>query len=501
MLTSKESYFINKLNVIIVLLFFVIVIYNIYCRFQNETNITEISNNKQTLQLIIPSQKCRPTLYFSSDYRNYSYSNKIKKINLKDKNYFVTFYEKYYHYNRYYKILENFGLIRSKNKYGKNNIFFCEMSKNPYPLKKKNDYDLDKYQKTFSYFNSRYLFQKNRLYQCYLVMKNLFGEEFNYMPETFIFPEDKELIYEKFKNYSLNLKDLWLIKPPNKDSGKGIFFFKTLRNITFKEFVLTNYIYNLNLIKGRKYDLRLYALISGLKPLRIYFWTEGYVRISTKKYSLNENLLNNKFIHITNINVNKLSKNYIKPNTSTDENAHLWNILMLEKYLKKNNIKWNNIREKIKDIIIKSIISVYKNLTQEIDEKNVSDQSFYNLLGYDILITDELIPKLVEINAFPNMKINNNLEISDKTNLFIDTLNLIGITPYYRKTEESLNKHIYFKNEVDDNINNALCELERPRGNYELIFPIKDNINKYNKFFIYNSEENKIFWNKILSHI
>lgn len=122
-------------------------------------------------------------------------------------------------------------------------------------------------------------------------------------------------------------------------------------------------------------------------------------------------------------------------------------------------------------------------------------------MGYDILITDELIPKLVEINAFPNMKINNNLEISDKTNLFIDTLNLIGITPYYRKTEESLNKHIYFKNEVDDNINNALCELERPRGNYELIFPIKDNINKYNKFFIYNSEENKIFWNKILSHI
>ena len=96
----------------------------------------------------------------------------------------------------------------------------------------------------------------------------------------------------------------------------------------------------------------MYALISGLKPLRIYFWKEGYVRISTKKYTLNENLLNNKFVHITNINVNKLSKNYIKPNTSMDENAHLWNILMLKKYLKKKNIKWSNIREKIKDIII-----------------------------------------------------------------------------------------------------------------------------------------------------
>ena len=118
-------------------------------------------------------------------------------------------------------------------------------------------------------------------------------------------------------------------------------------------------------------------------------------------------------------------------------------------------------------------------------------------MGYDILITDELIPKLVEINAFPNMKINNNLEISDKTNLFIDTLNLIGISPYHRNTKEPLNKHIYFKNEVDDNINNALCELERPKGDYELIFPKKGNINKYKKFFFYNTEENLILWDKI----
>ena len=87
------------------------------------------------------------------------------------------------------------------------------------------------------------------------------------------------------------------------------------------------------------------------------------------------------------------------------------------------------------------------------------------------------------------MIIYNNLEKKDKINLFIDTLNLVGIIPYSKKSEEPLNKKFNFKTEIDDNLNNAFCELQRPRGDYELIFPKRENINKYKKFFIYNSEK------------
>ena len=37
----------------------------------------------------------------------------------------------------------------------------------------------------------------------------------------------------------------------------------------------------------------------------------------------------------------------------------------------------------------------------------------------------------------------------------------------------------------------ALCELERPRGDYELIFTTRKNIQKYKKFFGNTFEENK----------
>ena len=148
---------------------------------------------------------------------------------------------------------------------------------------------------------------------------------------------------------------------------------------------------------------------------------------------------------------------------------------------------------------IKSIISVYRNLTKENERMNISDSSFYYLLGIDILITEQFKPILIEMNANPLMKINNNLEKENKTNLFIDTLNLVGIVPYSRKSKEPLNKKYQFMREIDYNINNACCELERPRGDYELIFPKKENVNQYKKYFIYNTEENEIFWKLINS--
>lgn len=134
------------------------------------------------------------------------------------------------------------------------------------------------------------------------------------------------------------------------------------------------------------------------------------------------------------------------------------------------------------------------------DKEKLDDKNFYNLLGFDILMTNNFNPILLEVNFSPCMFIYNNLERPIKKSLFIDTLNIIGISPYSRKTNKPLNKHPKNNNNKYTNINNALCELSRPRGSYELIFPLKANINKYKKYFINISEENNEFWNKILDN-
>ena len=77
----------------------------------------------------------------------------------------------------------------------------------------------------------------------------------------------------------------------------------------------------------------------------------------------------------------------------------------------------------------------------------------------------------------------------------MDTFNMLGITPYSHKK-------FYKEKEIslDDVINNAFCELSKDRGNYELLFPKEENINRYLKYFLSAVEENNIFWNKILDN-
>ena len=294
------KYYYNKFYFLLVLLFNIILFNN------NQKNEVMTDNpelkyyNNQTLHLFKSTEKCTLTLFFFSGYRKYNNSLKIEKINLREKNDFITFYGSDSDFKDYYGRLQTNGLIKSNYKYEKNNLFMYKMNYNSFNVKKYYIHNLDKYQKVYKYINGYYTFSKKILHLFYTKMKELFYYDYNYMPETYVYPEQNILIHNKFKNYKIDLKDLWLVKPSNKCSGQGIIILNSLDDISLKEYVLTKYITNVNLINGKKYDLRLYVLISGLKPLRIYFYKEGFARIAAEKYNLEERSIKNKFVHFTN---------------------------------------------------------------------------------------------------------------------------------------------------------------------------------------------------------
>jgi hypothetical protein len=240
-------------------------------------------------------------------------------------------------------------------------------------------------------------------------MKKSFNEDYNYMVDTYNYPIDKDIIEKKFGNYSLDINDLWLVKTKNQCGGNGIKFLETLKKIDMTEFLISKYIPNLDLINKKKYDLRLFILISGLRPLRIYFYQEGIVRIATKNYSINYKDIHNKFMYLTNYNVNSKSKNFVVPNETNIEEANIWNLQIYSDHLKRKNVDYNSIMTKIEDIIIKSTISVYQNLTLELSQNNLDDINFYDILGYDIIIKDNYEPILLEINKSPEKTFHSHL--------------------------------------------------------------------------------------------
>ena len=95
--------------------------------------------------------------------------------------------------------------------------------------------------------------------------------------------------------------------------GKGIFLTRNIEDVlNGHKYVVQRYIKNPFLIDGLKFDLRIYVLIAGTDPLRLYIFEEGLTRFATEKYQPpNDSNLNKNFVHLTNYSLNKANPNYI----------------------------------------------------------------------------------------------------------------------------------------------------------------------------------------------
>ena len=90
--------------------------------------------------------------------------------------------------------------------------------------------------------------------------------------------------------------------------------------------------------------------------------------------------------------------------------------------------------------------------------------------------------------------------INIKEKIFIDTLNIVGITPFsHDETAESLDEIYKYEDPIEETIDFAFCELTRPKGNFDLIFPLKTNIEKYRKLIRKKCVENENFFYLLIS--
>lgn len=499
----------NELHIIYKVILFLFFIFVLLFKSNNtlfQTKIEvipEISEYKnQTLKLFIPSNKyCYlfpKTIFFHSKFRNDNETNNIQietiNLNENNKSYFATYImETRRNFYNYYELLNNNGLIRSIHEGHSHNLFINALTMRNFH-RFKDIAIINKFQKKYSFLNTVEFYHKDILYKNYIAMKKIFNDDYNYMSETYCYPEDQNQIYIKFNNYSLDINNLWLVKPVARSVGAGIHFFTSLKEEmnNGRLFLITKFISNLDLIDNKKYDLRLYVLISGLKPLRIYLYKKGLVRRASSAFNISIEEIQNRYMFLTNTGINQKNEKYIFPHESNDSNANIWNLDTYKRYLRSKNVDYDVIHEKIKDIAIKSIISFQEKLLFR--NKNIDDRNVYTIIGIDILITDKFEPILLETNNKPSLSINNLIDEPIKTNLFADTLNIVGISLFSRNHRyKGLNK----KDTIEESVNNALCELNRPRGDYDLIFPLRKNIEKYKKFFIGNIQENILFWDKI----
>ena len=80
-------------------------------------------------------------------------------------------------------------------------------------------------------------------------------------------------------------------------------------------YVVQKYLTKPHLIDCYKYDLRIYVLVNGINPLRIYMYKDGLARFATHRYQKpSEKNLGDLFMHLTNYAINKESAEFQETN-------------------------------------------------------------------------------------------------------------------------------------------------------------------------------------------
>jgi tubulin polyglutamylase TTLL9 len=152
---------------------------------------------------------------------------------------------------------------------------------------------------------------------------------YDFIPTTFVLPREYSMFVEEFKKVG----GVWIMKPIGSAQGKGIFLFTRLSEISewktdFKSYkpgptapkmddgkeveayVVQRYLQFPLLIGGKKFDMRLYCLVTSFSPMKVFQYRRGFARFTNSRYSSDTQDIYNGFVHLTNVAIQKTAENY-----------------------------------------------------------------------------------------------------------------------------------------------------------------------------------------------
>ncbi|KAA0155290.1 hypothetical protein FNF27_05706 [Cafeteria roenbergensis] len=260
---------------------------------------------------------------------------------------------------------------------------------------------------------------------------------FDFCPVTFVLPGDYALFVEEFNRCA---GTVWIMKPIGRAQGKGIFLFHKLSQISqwksehrwkpdtpgVETYVVQKYIPNPYLVGGKKFDMRMYALVTSFNPLKVYLHRSGFARFSASRYSSDLADIENAFVHLTNVAIQK---------TSTEYNADTggkWDLQALKMFVaaKHGRAACDALFMGMQDIVVNSLLGVQKVM--------ISDRHCFELYGYDLLFDDDLRPWLIEVNASPSLTANTRADYDTKFKMLSDLLDIVDLEGVRTGTERTV---------------------------------------------------------------
>jgi len=271
--------------------------------------------------------------------------------------------------------------------------------------------------------------------------------------------------------------NIWLVKPSNMNQGREIELVRTFKE--FKEYisskplhsfwVVQKYIERPLLYYGRKFDIRVWVLVTGAGE--VFFYRDGYIRTSSEQYTLNNN---EEYIHLTNNCLQVYCNNYSKyeaGNTLSFEAFDLYLAKLYSRHKEKPEMS-RIVVPRMKDLIIDTILAIKTGLIMPTKKRGCC----FELLGYDFIIDEDFRVWLIEVNTNPYLGIPNNYIRTILPNMINSTFNIVldNIYPAVTKSEPNDNRFELIYCEKGSRFSKTPINQRRP-FDMNLIYPFRNN--------------------------
>ena len=202
-------------------------------------------------------------------------------------------------------------------------------------------------------------------------------------------------------------KNLWVLKRINLNRGREIKVLRDLNSIIneienskkekkYSCLIIQKYIENILLYNNRKFDIRIWVLISYLSTndkYEVYVFKEGHLKACSETFNINSDDL---YVHLTNYSVQKYNKNFSKEEVGNEISFELFQNELDKKGIKKNFKK--DIFPKILRIIAISTNAAKTKINI------LARRNCFEIFGYDIILDGNCQPFLLEINTNPGLE-------------------------------------------------------------------------------------------------
>jgi tubulin polyglutamylase TTLL6/13 len=273
------------------------------------------------------------------------------------------------------------------------------------------------------------LARKENLAKNLMRMRKMYPREYSFFPVTWCIPRDYNDLKGEFSKGKT-----YIVKPEASCQGKGIYLIRSLKELDANEhYVVQKYIKDPYLIDGLKFDIRIYVLVYGCDPLRVFIHKQGLARLATEKYEVpTKSNIENVYMHLTNYAINKSSENFVfNKNSEKADIGHKRSLELVWSYIDLQGGNSDVVQKRIRRCVVKSLCAVQPHLSHSYrtcQPSDIENSMCFEILGYDIMLDSNLKPWLLEVNHASSFETDTPFDHEVKYELIAGTIKILNVS-------------------------------------------------------------------------